>query len=141
MNADHSFLGRGWAFPPTFGKSGAGGGQVAMAVGADDICQSLHILLSTAPGERVMRPDFGCGLKLHVFTSINHGAIVQMKDMIERAVLFFEPRITLNDIEVSDREIAHGRLDISLHYTVRMTNTRSNMVYPFYFIEGTNVTP
>lgn len=140
MSSEHSFLGRGWAFPPTFSKGGAGG-RVAMTADADDIRQSLHILLSTAPGERVMRPEFGCGLKNHVFANVSHGAIVQMKDLIERAILFFEPRITLTDIQVSDQDIADGRLDISLHYTVRMTNTRSNMVYPFYFIEGTNVNP
>lgn len=143
MSSDPSFLGRGWSFPPTFsnGRSGGAGGQAAMVSGADDIRQSLHILLSTAPGERVMRPEFGCGLKNHVFEHIGYGTIVQMKELIERAILFFEPRITLNRIEISDREIASGRLDIDLQYTVRMTNTRSNMVYPFYFTEGTNVQP
>ncbi|SEN77372.1 hypothetical protein SAMN05428959_10357 [Duganella sp. CF517] len=143
MHPDHAFLGRGWAFPPAFsnGRADGSGGAAAMTAGADDIRQSLHILLSTAPGERVMRPEFGCGLKNHVFANVSHGVIVQMKDLIERAILFFEPRITLTDIEVSDAAIADGRLDISLHYTVRMTNTRSNMVYPFYFIEGTNVQP
>ncbi|MET0266847.1 MAG: GPW/gp25 family protein [Duganella sp.] len=143
MSSDPSFLGRGWSFPPTFsnGRSGGAGGQVAMVSGADDIRQSLHILLSTAPGERVMRPEFGCGLKNHVFEHVGYGTIVQMKELIERAILFFEPRITLDRIEISDRDIASGRLDIDLQYTVRMTNTRSNMVYPFYFTEGTNVQP
>ncbi|MDC8760337.1 GPW/gp25 family protein [Janthinobacterium fluminis] len=142
MSIDHSFLGRGWAFPPTFSKDErAGGGRAAMAAGEDDIRQSLFILLSTAPGERVMRPEFGCGIKTHVFDNVHDGTLAEIKDLIERAILFFEPRITLNDIEVSDLEIGNGRLDISLHYTVRMTNTRSNMVYPFYFVEGSNVSP
>ncbi|MBE3024384.1 hypothetical protein GQ37_013965 [Janthinobacterium sp. BJB1] len=144
MSIDQSFLGRGWAFPPTFSKgqrASGTGGQAAMVDGEEDIAQSLRILLSTAPGERVMRPDFGCGIKTHVFDLVNYGSMATMKALIERAILFFEPRITLESIELSQQDIANGRLDICLHYTIRMTNTRSNMVYPFYFVEGTDVRP
>ncbi|MDM5180505.1 hypothetical protein F2P44_20530 [Massilia sp. CCM 8695] len=143
MSIDQSFLGRGWAFPPAFSKAGgpySAGGQAAMVSGDDDIRQSLHILLSTAPGERVMRPTFGCGIKLHVFDSISYNTLTEIKGMIAHAILFFEPRITLDRIVVSDAGIEQGRLDIHLVYTVRLTNTRSNMVYPFYFVEGTNAT-
>ncbi|CUI03272.1 GPW/gp25 family protein [Massilia sp. P8910] len=143
MSIDQSFLGRGWSFPPAFAKSAgpySAGGQAAMVSGDDDIVQSLHILLSTAPGERVMRPTFGCGIKLHVFDSISYNTLTEIKGMIAHAILFFEPRVTLEQITVSDAAIEQGRLDIHLVYTVRLTNTRSNMVYPFYFVEGTNAT-
>ncbi|MDQ1829284.1 GPW/gp25 family protein [Massilia scottii] len=143
MGIDQSFLGRGWAFPPAFSKSDGAycaGGQAAMVAGDDDIRQSLRILLSTAPGERIMRPKFGCGIKLHVFDSIGANTLTHMEGMIEHAILFFEPRITLERIVISDEHIDNGRLDIHLDYTVRLTNTRSNMVYPFYFMEGTNAT-
>lgn len=142
MSIEQSFLGRGWAFPPAFSKPAGGRpGEVRMVSADEDIRQSLAILLSTAPGERVMRPEFGCGIKSHVFTDITYGTLAEMKDLIERAVLFFEPRINLDEIRISDRELHNGLLEIILLYTIRQTNTRSNMVYPFYIAEGTNVAP
>ncbi|OGB25277.1 MAG: hypothetical protein A3I66_04240 [Burkholderiales bacterium RIFCSPLOWO2_02_FULL_57_36] len=142
MTSDKSFLGSGWAFPPSFSKQGnalVAGGRVAMVTAEDDIRESLYILLSTTPGERIMQPSYGCGIKSHVFDALSNGVVTEIKNQIERAILFFEPRITLNAIQVTDREILNGRLDIMIDYTVRATNTRSNMVYPFYFLEGTNV--
>jgi phage baseplate assembly protein W len=142
MTVDKSFLGNGWAFPPTFAKQPlavGGGGKVALASGEDDIRQSLTILLSTTPGERIMQPAFGCGIKSHVFDTLSTSVITEIKNLVERAVLFFEPRITLHNVLVRDDDAIHGRLDILLEYTVRTTNTRSNMVYPFYLLEGSNV--
>lgn len=142
MSADKSFLGAGWAFPPTFAKQPlavGGGGKVALASGEDDIRQSLTILLSTTPGERIMQPAFGCGIKSHVFDTLSTSVVTEIRNLVERAVLFFEPRITLHNVQVRDDEAIHGRLDILLEYTVRTTNTRSNMVYPFYLLEGSNV--
>lgn len=144
MSFDNTFLGKGWAFPPAFSKQTNAlnaGGRVAMVSADDDIRESLYILLSTTPGERIMQPAFGCGIKSHVFDSVSYGVITEIKNQIERAILFFEPRITVNAVQVTDREIQNGRLDIMIDYTVRATNTRSNMVYPFYFLEGTNVAP
>lgn len=136
---DHSsFLGTGWDFPPTFAKRG-GSVQASMLSDEEDIYQSLLILLKTSPGERVMNPTYGCGLRDMVFESIDESAITEIKDIIERAVLFFEPRITLQRIDVQSDEALQGRIDIQLFYTVRTTNTRSNIVYPFYFREGSLV--
>ncbi len=136
MDADKSFLGRGWGFPPRFDvKSGA----VRMVAAEDDIEESLRILLGTSRGERVMQPSFGCDLKLHVFKGISERTLTAIRDSISRAVLHFEPRITLEKIDIDAEAVHEGLLRINLVYTVRTTNTRSNLVYPFYFLEGTNL--
>ncbi len=138
ISSDSQFLGTGWRFPPAFNKSAQAMG-VAMVSHEEDINESLQILLGTAPGERVMYPSYGCGLKLMVFENFDQSALTELKDMIKRAVLFFEPRITLDRIDVDLQEIDQGCIRFCLNYTVRTTNNRSNIVYPFYFNEGTNV--
>jgi len=135
---DKAFLGIGWSFPPEFHKHADALG-VKMVAEEEDIGESLRILLSTSPGERVMQPSYGCGLQAMVFEIINESTITEVRDIIERAVLFFEPRITLDDIDVNTEDALEGRLKIQLNYTVRKTNTRSNVVYPFYFLEGSQV--
>jgi len=135
---DKAFLGVGWSFPPEFHKHADRLG-VQMVAEEEDIRQSLSILLSTRPGERVMQPAYGCGLHAMVFETINESSITEIRDVIERAVLFFEPRITLESIDVNTENIYDGKLLLQLNYTVRRTNTRSNVVYPFYYIEGSQV--
>jgi uncharacterized protein len=110
-----------------------------MVSGEEDIRESLHILLSTVPGERILRPSYGCGLKALVFETVSDATVTEIRDAVERAVLFFEPRITLNRVDVHFVDPPGGRLDLLLDYTVRETNTRANMVYPFYILEGTNL--
>lgn len=133
---DRSLLGTGWSFPPEFGARN----RKAMLVSEEeDIRQSLRILLSTTPGERVMYSGYGCGLKSMVFRGMTLSDITQLKDLIERAVLFYEPRISLDDVAVNAEEMINGMVSIELRYTVRSTNSRSNMVYPFYLLEGTNI--
>jgi uncharacterized protein len=140
MSLNKSFLGNGWGFPPTFGRAALNdGGRVTMVEAETDIHESLIILLSTTPGERIMQPTFGCGLKAHVFDELNESVVTEIKDTIERAILFFEHRITVNAIRVTPANMTEGRLDIHIDYTVRGTNTRSNVVYPFYLLEGSNV--
>ena len=136
MTADTSFLGTGWAFPPSFDWRSK---EATLVSQVEDIEQSLHILLSTTPGERVMQPAYGCGLMRMVFTNINESTATEIKDMVARAILFFEVRITLNEVDIDWSDIANGLLRLQLDYTVRTTNTRSNMVYPFYLREGTNL--
>lgn len=136
MDSDKSFLGKGWGFPPQFDKQT---GEVRTVSGEEDIEESLRILMSTLPRERVMQPSYGCGLKGLVFESINESTLTQMRDTIQRAVLFFEPRIELDDVEFNEEDAYGGILYIKLHYTVRTTNTRTNLVYPFYFREGTDI--
>jgi phage baseplate assembly protein W len=136
MTSGNSFLGVGWAFPPEFNK---GTNSVKIVSESHDIQESLNILLSTFPGERVMQPTYGCELRTMVFETINESTVTALKDIIERAILFFEPRITLDEIHLETNAIEDGLLTIVLEYTVRATNTRSNMVYPFYFNEGTGI--
>lgn len=130
------FLGKGWAFPPQFNGSDKG---AVMVFGEQDIYQSLMILLSTNPGERVMEPKYGCGLKAMVFSEVNLSTVSKIKNLIEKAVLYFEPRITLERVNVSVDEAIEGRLLIELIYTVITTNSRANLVYPYYLLEGTLV--
>lgn len=136
MAEDKSFLGSGWAFPPRFDNKDA---ETIMVSDDKDIHESLYIILTTSPGERIMNPQFGCGIRSLVFESITESMLTVLKDMIQKSILFFEPRITLDAIEIDTDSVAEGILYINLFYTIRMTNTRSNMVYPYYFIEGTNI--
>lgn len=135
MAQDNSFLGAGWSFPPAFA---AGGGGVQIVSGAQDIEQSLAILLSTRQGERVMQDDFGCELSEFLFGEISQGLIGRVRSLIAGAILHHEPRISLNSIEVSESAATHGLLLISIDYTIRATNSRYNMVYPFYLNEATS---
>ena len=136
MSIDRSFLGTGWSFPPEFDRPS---GTVKMVSEEDDIRESLWILLSTSSGERVMQPAYGCGLGSLVFENMSESTITEIKDVIERAVLFFEPRITLDSVEVDTTDIYDGLIKIKLDYTIRTTNSRSNIVYPFYFQEGSGI--
>jgi phage baseplate assembly protein W len=132
MTTDTSFLGRGWSFPPSF-QRGAG---VQMLDGEDDIRSSLEILLSTRIGERVMQPEYGCNTDRMVFESMTTGFQTSMKNQIEKAILSDEPRIDLNNIDLVVQDPAAGIVLIIVDYTVRTTNTRGNLVYPFYLTEG-----
>ena len=137
MNSESSFLGKGWSFPPVFDGKNC---EAEMVTEEDDIRDSLIILLHTNPGERLMHPDYGCGIKKLVFDNITETEKTIIKDMIDRAVLFFEPRITLLKVEVDTDEISDtGTMKINLEYLVRTTNTRSNLVFPFYLLYGTDI--
>jgi phage baseplate assembly protein W len=135
--SDKTFLGRGWSFPPEFHRHSK---EVKMVSEDPDIKESLAILLSTRPGERLMHPTFGCSIHDMVFESINESTITEIKDRIQRAILFFEPRISADNIFVDAKDEKSGTLRILVEYTIRTTNTRSNLVYPFYLKEGTNTT-
>lgn len=129
------FLGRGWSFPPRFDPRSK---AAVMVSGVADIEESLRILLSTAPGERVMLPSYGCALRRMVFEEASEQTATEIKEMIRKAILFFEPRIVLNRIDTQRVDALGGRLDILLDYTVRTTNTRHNLVYPFYLHQATH---
>lgn len=136
MELRDSFLGKGWHFPPEFRK---GKNPTVMVSDEEDIYQSLIIILKTAPGERVHRFDFGCGIGNFVHEKMTLTVQTMMKDVIRRAVLMQEPRVTLNDIVFDLSREPEGIMQIRLDYTVRTTNTRSNMVFPFYLREGTDI--
>ncbi|CAD5372269.1 Baseplate wedge subunit [Rubrivivax sp. A210] len=133
MSDEASFLGAGWAWPPAFGPAGS---TVAMVAGSDDIAQSLAILLTTRRGERVMQDDFGCELSEFMFGEISQGLIGRVRDVVADAILHHEPRINLNGVEISDSGAQAGLLLIAIDYTVRATNSRYNMVYPYYLNEA-----
>jgi uncharacterized protein len=135
MAEERSFLGQGWSFPPVFNKKNR---KVEMVKEEEDIRQSLQILLSTRIGERVMRPDFGCNLDEMLFENLDITLKTYVTDLIESAILYFEPRIELNAVEIQPDNELEGVLMIHLIYTIRSTNTRNNFVYPFYKNEGTN---
>ena len=128
-----SFLGSGWRFPPAFS---AGGADVAMVSENEDIEQCLQILLATRLGERVMKDDFGCDLQDLLFEEIDQSLENNITSMVTDAILYHEPRIIMDDLVVSQNESQAGLLLISITYTVRTTNSRYNMVYPFYINEA-----
>jgi phage baseplate assembly protein W len=130
---DQSFLGTGWGFPPTFTRGGA---EVEVVSGAEDIHQSLQILLSTRLGERVMQENFGCDLTNMLFEEMDQGLINNLSSLVSDAILYFEPRIKLDKLDVSESESNPGLLLIGIQYTIRSTNSRFNMVYPFYVNEA-----
>ena len=135
MNED-SFLGTGWAFPPAFDKAS---GSAEMVQGEEDIQQSLEILLSTSIGERVMQPSYGCNLRDYQFEPVSNTFTGFLIDMIERAILFYEPRIIVEEVSITepaDIEVFEGKLLISVDYVIAGTNTRYNYVYDFYLREA-----
>jgi len=136
MKHRKTFLGVGWKFPPSFDKRF---GSVMLVSEEEDIMESLQILLSTKPGERVMLPQYGCNLDAFLFRIIDSTLINEIREKIEYAILYFEPRIFINQIEIKPDPATEGLLLINLLYTIRKTNMRSNMVYPFYILEGNQV--
>jgi len=132
--SDPAFLGTGWSFPPTFSRPLLG---VEMVSGVADIHESLRILFSTTPGERVMLPEYGCDLWRLLFRGLTTTLMTEIKDMVEQAIVLWEPRINLLGVEVVRDPTQDGRIDIEIDFVVRGTNTRSNFVYPFYLQEAT----
>lgn len=130
------FLGRGWSFPPRFD---AQMGEVALVAADDDIRESLYVLLTTLPGERVMVPNYGCALQGYVFAALDANTETQIRRIVSDAILFYEPRIDVAAIEIV-MDQGNGTASLSIDYTVRQTNSRSNIVIPFCREEGTNVT-
>jgi phage baseplate assembly protein W len=130
------FLGRGWSFPPDFTLPVAG---VAMLEDDADVASSLQILLSTTPGERVMQPLYGCNMTELVFEELDTRIKTLMADKIESAILYFEPRVTLQSVKLDDSRITEGVVLIQVIYVVKTTNSRFNFVYPYYVQEGTDI--
>lgn len=129
------FLGRGWSFPPTFDQQLQ---EVEMTEKQKDIQKSLHILLTTAVGERVMQPKYGCNMDELLFESLSAATETIIRDKIRMAILFFEPRIEVTRIELDTANEA-GVILIKVEYLVRATNNRYNFVFPYYRNEGTEL--
>ena len=134
-DAPLSFLGKGWHFPPCFTDNGRDVWRVA---GEEDIRQSLQIVLATKPGERVMLESFGCDLNQFVFEEIDRSLITHLAGVVEDALLYYEPRIVVENVEVEASGAVDGVLLIHVAYRVPATNSRYNWVFPFYQQEGAN---
>lgn len=128
-----SFLGTGWSFPPEFIIET---GEVAMVSDEDDIRESLIILLNTAFGERFLQPKYGLDMHELLFEAISTSLQTFLKDRIRTAILIYEPRINLLDLELDTTAQYDGYLQVSLDYEIRATNSRYNLVYPFYIDDG-----
>ncbi len=133
---EHSFLGRGWSFPPTFNRNLAG---VKMLEQEADIASSLEVLLTTARGERVMLPQYGCNMDELVFESLDTRMKTLMADKVESAILYHEPRIELESVHLDDDQGLEGVVLIEVIYRVKSTNSRFNFVFPYYKNEGTDI--
>ena len=131
---DAAFLGTGWTFPPTFDRNAA---SAMMSSGVTDIRESLWILLSTSLGERPMLATYGSSLWDKVFTTLTTTTANQIRDLIAKAILQWEPRIDAETIAITELDPEQGLLQISIDFVVRQTNVRSNLVYPFYLLEAT----
>jgi uncharacterized protein len=130
MSNAADFVGRGISFPMRVDQSGA----LAMTSGVDDIDASIRVVLLTAPGERVMRPFFGCRIWELLFEPINANTLGLMADAVREAIGRWEPRVDLEDVVLDADPAQQGRVIINLSYRVRATNDRRNLVYPFYVI-------
>ena len=128
-----AFLGRGWSFPVT---PRADGVDVELVAYDEDVRQAVLLILETAPGERVMRPDFGSGLHTLVFEPLNTTTMALATHRVETALTTWEPRIALREVTVTADGAIRNRLNIEIEYQVRATNTFYNLVFPFYLQES-----
>jgi uncharacterized protein len=123
-------LGSGIAFPLQVDRRGG----IALAHDETDVDQAIHLILATAPGERPMRPEFGCGVHDFVFDTIDAGTVGRMEEAIRSALSRWEPRIEVRSVDFDLSHAVEGLLTIDIGFTVRATNTDRNLVYPFYVI-------
>ena len=123
-------LGTGLSFPLSVDRRGG----ISLASGETDVDQAIEIILSTAPGERPMRPEFGCGVHDFVFDTIDAATVGRLETEIRRALDRWEPRIVLEEVEFDLSQMGDGQLLINIGYRLRATNHKRNLVYPFYVI-------
>lgn len=128
-----SFLGTGWSFPPTFA---AGGAELMLASDVDKVHQSLEILLMTRPDERPLLAAFGCDLDAALFSEADQQLVNRISTAIADAVVRLEPRVVLGGVDVTRSDADAGLLHVRLDYTIPGTNSRFNLVFPFYLNEA-----
>ena len=130
---ERQFLGIGWSYPVIVDPQR---GDIALSSFERDIREAIRIILETGKGERVMRPDFGCGIHDLVFEDMSATVLFAIESEVRTALVTYEPRIELLAVEVDPRQVLDGLLIVAIQYRVRATNQRDNLVYPFYFREG-----
>jgi phage baseplate assembly protein W len=128
-----SFLGTGWSFPPEFILEA---GEVLMTSDEEDIAASLKILLGTALGERFLNPTYGLDLHEILFDPMSTTLTTFLKDRVKISILIYEPRINLLSLDLDTSVQTEGRVSIIVDYEIRATNSRFNLVYPFYIADG-----
>jgi uncharacterized protein len=124
------FVGRGFTWPMRVDHTGA----IAMTSGGHDLDDAIRVVLLTAPGERVMRPAFGCRIWDLLFEPVTANLLGLIREAVRDALAQWEPRIEVTDVQPVQDEDAHGLVRIRIDYTIRSTNDRRNLVYPFYII-------
>ncbi|MBP3961285.1 GPW/gp25 family protein [Paenibacillus lignilyticus] len=129
-----SFLGRGWKFPIEVDSTT---GRIKTAEKEDDIAEAIRIILWTNKGERVMRPDFGCGIQEFVFETTDETTLRLLETNIQEAIRIWEPRVHEVEVHAERDGAGAGKLLLHISYVVRSTNNLFNQVYPFYLEEGT----
>ena len=128
-----AYLGVGWKFPLQVTP----GGKIAQAKYEPRIEESIYLILSTARGERIMLPEFGCGIHDLVFAPNNAGTIAMVVQTVRQALVAYEPRIDVLDITADTAPEQPNLLLIRINYQIRANNVLGNLVYPFYISEGT----
>src|SRR5262245_19797072 len=126
------FVGSGWTFPPTTDTTGA----VALVSGRSEIEESIRLILGTAPGERPMRPEFGCGIHDYVFAPFDATTLGRVADAVRQSLRRWEPRIDVHEVGVAPDDDDPARLLIQVSYSIRRSNDPRNLVFPFYVIPG-----
>lgn len=126
------FLGTGWSFPVETDNKG----NIKMAAGVDNIEKSVRLILGTAKGERVMHPEFGCDIHDQVFASLSPTTLNRIEDAVRSALVQWEPRIDVETVDAAPDSSNPGKVIIEIEYWIESTNSRENMVYPFYVQEG-----
>ena len=123
-------VGRGWAFPPKVGPQG----RLSLTDERSEIEQAVLIILLTTPGERVMRPTFGCRLHELVFAPNNSETAAQANRFVKQALAMWEPRITVQSVKTRPDPDEQARLNIDIQYELKATHDQRSLVYPFYLI-------
>jgi len=129
-----SFLGTGWSFPPRFDTGG-----VIMTADEADIQASLQILFGTTPGERFLVPKYGLDMHELMFEPMSTTMRTLLTDRARTAILIYEPRIKLLNLQIDNPDPGEGTLQILLEYEVRASNSRFNLVFPFYLTDSNEV--
>jgi|TARA_A200000159_G_scaffold158062_1_gene174887 uncharacterized protein len=133
---EKSFLGVGWAFPPTFNKTIA---DVEMVTENNDIKESLEIYFATRIGERIMRSNYGCIIHDLAFKSSNTNSLKSVEISLEKTIREFEPRIIVHQVRAERLNVDEGIINFIVDYEIQTTNIRDNIVFPYYINEGTNI--
>ncbi|MFF0739583.1 GPW/gp25 family protein [Streptomyces sp. NPDC004111] len=133
------FLGRGFGFPLAVGAGDGDGDDLVMAEAEEDVRQAIELIIGTEPGERVMRPDFGSGLRGLLFAPVNTATLAVVRHRVEEALAAWEPRIDVVRVTVTGGtpDVPHGTVLIGVDYRVRATNTFYNLVLPYSLREAT----